>query len=777
MPAAAPAASARGPGSSRHALRALASAAIALAAACSGGSSASAPPAPTQVRVSGVPGAPDDVDLAWTAPPEAVDGFLVELRIGGGAFVPQNDPGSLIPPEWRGLRVTLAVGAPDLVEYVVRMQAVRGGKRSAWSNEAAWRRPITPPRNLTGRFDWDAMGEALVWERRSTGATAFVVERVPVDADGLSTGPWESLPVTDPAASGYLDRTAATNGRYWYRVANTAGPEVSAWTAAGPFVTGLAPPLPSTISFYGDEQAVALSWITRATDATGTRLERQTVDSAGGALGPWEVVPLPPGTQTSFLDRTWPEVSRLAYRVASLRGDHASEPVPFKSTVTSRMWPPTDLAAVQAGPDIDLGWVNRSQAASTVEVAWTPQFAPSTGMRVVATLPSTTTACRIGGLGLGYYRLRVTAARPQTPSATTALDYVTPNPPGALSLVGGALPASGAVDAAALPGGGWVFLSTSPGLAVESNGDPWPVLQVPDPLAGTVPFLAADASGRPHLVYAAAPVGGGDPSLVHRWFEGGAWSTETLYQGPILANYGLGAFAVALDASGAPHALLGRQLSPGQYGLLYVHEVDGIWTREPLPTPSRSVGAVNPRSFGFDSGGALHLIHYNTTTSNSAYEWMRDAGGVWHASPIPPLAPSTVSFLPRAATWIDPQNAVILVVGSASGVGKEDVGVVEKIGGEWKPIRLLATDDRGFTFGPAYAMARSADGSRVALIHTGEPGVRAYVRDQGTWSSTLLGPATSTSLQWLAFDPDARVRFLLKRGGALGDGFLTLEEP
>jgi hypothetical protein len=238
---------------------------------------------PTGVAVQPVAGAPGELQPHWMAPTEVIDGYLVELKIGPGAYQPPNDMTSLVPFHSTGLRVTLGPGAPDLVDYVVRMRSARADVASSYSNEAVYHRPLNAPKNGEKRFDSAHAAPVVQWDRNSTAATSVAIERSELDADGHQ-GPWTPLAVADPTAVVNVDVAAITDRSYAYQVANVAGAVTRASAFSWPVFAGLKPPAPAFIYFDGDQQAVALS-MSANPGADGIRLERRDLVQDGKDFG------------------------------------------------------------------------------------------------------------------------------------------------------------------------------------------------------------------------------------------------------------------------------------------------------------------------------------------------------------------------------------------------------------------------------------------------------------------------------------------------------------
>ncbi|MCC6513727.1 MAG: hypothetical protein IT187_06915 [Geothrix sp.] len=711
----------------------------------------------------------DSVTIQWTPSAGTFDGYILELKIGTGSFQAQNGTQNLIPAGAYRLDVTLAATAPDMTDYTVRLRAIHAGAYSAYSNEAVYHRPLGIPLNLNGSFDWASMALRLTWDRHSTTATGYSLQRAESDIHGFAIGPWTSLPVPEPMASTYLDTQATPNAYFIYRIANTAGSTTSDqgrnW---GPFLAGLTPPAPGWVYYDNLAATLSLEWTPATTEATGTLLERQTLDASGNPLSAWETMPLPQGVQAAFVDPSWKELTRYAYRVSNLRGTFASVAVPFPHSVATGLLPPTSLTAMSQNGGILLSWQNRSLAATQVGIYWSAQNNP-TGFNLGSLLPSESSFLATD-LPLGYYRFRVQAEVGQSAAATTSVDFTSPNPPDALNLTSSVLAMPDASHATLLPGGSWAFLSGPPDLKVLSSSNPWPAKSPGDALTGYIPAFLSDAQGHPHVIYVATnPLDIQHPALLHLWFDGSAWMTEKMMEGRIATGYRTNGFAATLDSAGMPHAIVGEENATGTYSCSYWRKVGAAWTAEPISIPDLNLGLNGVVAFGLDQLDNPHFVIDKT-------EYTRDAQGNWTSNLVAPIGSYNDNHWVEDAQWVDGNNAVVLFSGFGSTLDQWEAGVVEKVAGIWQPVRVLARDVRVYGEPSALYMGSSPDRTRVAILHNTLVGLRVYHRDGAGWHKTLLCPGEN-SYQWLRLGFDGANRIHVLKKPIAGTGYLEYKEP
>lgn len=321
-----------------------------LAFGCGGkGSEALAPPGNLTIAFTGF----DVLDVSWTEPSMAVDGYEVEARLDGGPWLPVSD--TLVPPGTVGGWIFLEPAVPELVTIGVRVRSARGADRSAWSPEATAFRGVRPPASLTPTttvtvpFNLRVPPVHLEWVSESLVATAFELERAPVDGPGAGI----FVPVaTFAAADRAYDDDDVWEGAWDYQLRAGNGTVWSTWTPARSEAVQIVPP--EGLTAVAVAGGVQLAWTNRS------RLAEQVVlriepDNNGGALAT-----LPAGSN-QYLDAPytpWPAtryaVSASIVAVGSVPGPIAAlgpltltQPIPL--TGTARLAPGAMLMALSDG--------------------------------------------------------------------------------------------------------------------------------------------------------------------------------------------------------------------------------------------------------------------------------------------------------------------------------------------------------------------------------------------------------------------------------------------
>jgi hypothetical protein len=230
---------------------------------CGGGSSdALAPPGNFSIALTGF----DVVEVTWTEPSVPVDGYEVESRVNDGAWQRVHD--GLIPAGSVGGWIFLDPGVPELVTLGGRVRSARGSSRSEWSPVATLFRGVRPPTVLTSSLTVvEPIGLRvppvhLEWVSESQVATAFELERAPVDGPGAGLFvPVVGLAATDRA----YDDPDVWEGAWDYRVRAGTGTIWSAWTPTRTEAVQIVPPEELVVSLVAG--GVHLAWVNRSHQA------------------------------------------------------------------------------------------------------------------------------------------------------------------------------------------------------------------------------------------------------------------------------------------------------------------------------------------------------------------------------------------------------------------------------------------------------------------------------------------------------------------------------
>ena len=726
---------------------------VGLLVGCGGGGGGSstiaqpsAPPGPTNLTVT------TEIVLRWTPPNEAVDSYILEFKEGSGAY--QAFPP--IPPTLTSVSLFYGDNAPEMTDFTFRVKGIRGTSSTSYSNEATDHHGLNAPAQISGTFDWTAMGISLNWVRNTSNGTGFKIQRAESNNTGTPTGAWADLTVSSPTASSYLDQSAQTDKYYVYRLANTNGSTSSAYATSGTVFTGI--PIPTYISAYydSDQSGINLSWYTTNGQALPVLLERAVSDAGGTPQGAWQALLVPSGPLSSFLDQDIAEFTTYIYRVSNLAGQTTSAPTSPSYPVTTPLWAPINLVATPAAGGIQLTWQNRSQVATQVTVFRGAAYT----LTAVAVLSAGSTSYLDPNPPLGFYTYRVDTGSGYSSASSLTATATTPNPPDALKLSASTLAFPAALDAALRPSGSWAFLSGQP-FGVLSNNDPWQPT-FPNNSRGTAfPTIQVDAQGWPHAVYFIAdPQNTQSYVLTHIWTDGTTWKSETLGQTNISftsANFG---YTYHLDSTGVPHVLLDHSDSNSPYGgstgtLTYVHKVKGAWVSDSLASLTPAVFNIGTYHLLLDGADTPHILLGNW---GSVLEYVPDGAGGWTSTTLPTGSVYAGWYDFLEGVWTDANTASVFYERSTN--FGYSLMVVQKVGGAWQPPIELGTREHDGASTIAQ-VAISPDHSKMVALFSTNIGLKAYHLTSSGWIETLVA-APLGYYPWirLGIDGNNKVRIL-----------------
>ena len=689
-----------------------------------GGSTAisqpSAPAGPTNLTVTPGPN-PTEIILAWTPPTQAVDNYILEFKAGSGAFQALSP----IPPSLTSVSLYYGDSAPEMTNFTFRVMATRGTSSTPYSNEVTDHHGLNAPIQISGFFDWTAMGISLSWARNTSEGTGFKVQRAESNNTGTPTGAWTDLTVSSPMASSYLDQNIQPDKYYVYRLANTNGSTSSAYATSGAVFTGI--PVPTYLSAYYDsnQSGVNLSWYNTG-QALPVLLERAVSDAVGTPQGGWQALAVPTGPLSSFLDKDVAEFTTYTYRVSNLAGQIVSAPTSPSYPVTTPMLGPINLVATPAVGGIQLTWLNRSQVATQVTVL------RGGYLSAIAILSPGSTSYLDPNPPLGFYTYRVDAQSGSTSAYSPTATVATPNSPNALKLSASTLAYPNAMDASIRPSGSWAFLSGQP-FGVISNNDPWQPT-FPNNSRGTAfPTVQVDAQGWPHAVYFISdPQNTQSYILRHIWTDGTTWNSENLGQTNISFTSATFGYTYHLDSAGVPHVLLDHSDSNNPYGgststLTYVHKVNGAWVSDSLASLTPAVFNIGTYHLLLDGTDTPHIVLGNW---GSVLEYVPDGAGGWTSTTLPTGSVYAGWYDFLEGVWTDANTASVFYERSNS--FGYSLMVLQKVGGAWQlPIELGTREHNGAS--TTAQVAISPDRSKVAALYSTNIGLKAYHLTGSGW--------------------------------------------
>jgi len=619
---------------------------------------------------------------------------------------------------------------------------------------------LPAPSQPAVRFDFNAAGMALNWNRNTAFNDGFNLERIETNQYGGQLGSWTKLSVSDPTASTFLDTSVLTNAYYSYRVTNLRG-SVSSTTSFASYsaCAGLAPL--SHLSARWDEAkgGVSLFW-----SGSGSyqfiHLERVVCDTAGQPLGNWGTLATLSGSSSDYTDLTTQESISYLYRASGTRENYTS-PAVSSYALTSPLKAPYGLAVATATGGLLLTWQNQSQAASQIVI----RRRTGTGSSKDVAILSPGTISYLDPLSsLGYFTYSVVARKDFQETYSQWVTATTPNPAGALSLTTVKLyNLPNSTDAALRPAGSWTVVSSSP-FGILSNNDPWPAHFPGDASRTARPIVQVDRQGWPHVIYATqnykVP---GELALQHLWYNGSTWNTESLASAKIPWTSANPGWTYRLDSTGTPHVLLDHVTTNDPYGgtmssLVYLHKVGTTWVQESLAALSPAVSNLGTYHIALDDGDVPHVLIGNWS---SVIDFVRTGAGAWTSTTIPTGTVSAGWYNYLDAFWIDAGNGWVFYE-SASGLSGVDYALyaLQLKEGIWQaPVRL---GEREHDASSTTALsALSPDRKKVAVVYKTSAGIKCYHHVLDGWHETLVTPTTSSyPWLWVAFDEVQKIHIL-----------------
>lgn len=735
-----------------------------------GGNAATSPataPTPTGLTVTAT--GLDQILLTWTAPTAGFDGYELESKIGDGAFTKIHT--GLIPSTYTNLYLTFSPTAPDATDYAFRLRTARGTEFSPYSNSVTYSRRPNAPSQANATYDWANSVVVLNWNRNTASADGLRIERAECSAYGSVTGTWTSLPLSDPQASTYRDGGVSPDLYYTYRITNLKGVQASQPSInSQPVFTGLVSVTWVNASYDATQGGMLVSWgSSTSTQPDGVRLERSDSDAYGNSLGNWTEVSMPSGFHTSFLDQSVQEGGYYLYRVTYLYGATTTTPSTMYYGASVPLLPPVTLQVSATASGLQLTWQNRSTAANQIVVRRTPNAGFTSD---VAILSPSTSSYLDPVTSLGYYTYTVVAKNSTQEAPSGYATAATLNPPGALVLIPTGLNLPTASDAALRPSGGWAFATLSP-LGVLSNNDPWPATFPGDASRESSPLIQVDRQGWPHAVYATPASGGSALNLIHLWYNGTAWASETMATASIPWSSANSGWTYHLDSTGVPHVLLDHVTASQPYGgstasLSYLHKVNGSWVEESLASLSPSVSNIGSFHITLDSSDTPHILLGNW---GSVIDYVLTGAGTWTAStpPTGTIQAGWYDFLDSA--WVDGSNGWIFFEQYVGGnILEHGLWVIQLKAGVWQSPVLLGSRVHDGASTTASA-AISPDQSRVAIVFNTSAGVKTYHQALDGWHETLVAPYTSSypPLLRIGFDETQKLHVLNLTNAGLTD--------
>lgn len=623
---------------------------------------------------------------------------------------------------------------------------------------------VPAPSNLTITTGSDPNLITLRWTASSGAVDGYILEgRIDHGAFSPLNSLSRLIPIGAQEVQVSFAPDAPDSTDYGFRLCAARGSESSVYSNEAVFHRPLAVPTDLKAAFLDDQAGVNLSWTTNSVMADGSMVERSLADNLGKPLGDWKNIPVPAGLQTSFMDQSVQEFSTYVYRVSNRAGGTAGTPSTPSNPSTVLMFTPGSVRVEPCPGGLQISWVNRSPSTTQISLRRTP--GPKGGGEI-ARLPAGTTTYQDLTIPSGYFYYSVVATNGSFFTSGKPIQGVTAPLPGALRLSSRAVPGPDSSDMALLPQGTWVELCSSP-FGILSNGDPWPAIFPNDSLAQYPAALRVDALGWPHAFYEAAdPVDPQQAKLTHLWYDGTHWQTDGVSTArPVVAPSKDRGITPALDPTGGIHVLLDLPTPDFPHGgytrsLSYARKKEGPWSVESLATIGPLVELEGPCELRLDRTGQPHVL-----AGNSAFfcEYTRVAPGAnWTSELVWKDATIGGNWCFQSGNWWDPSTACVVFDRMTPGdpVGEYSLLAIMKKFGVWGAPTVIGHHYND-GYGTRASLARSPDGSRLAVAHATSSGLKLYVHDGKFWGETLVAGPTLV-VPKMGFDAQNKIHILVR---------------
>lgn len=600
----------------------------------------------------------------------------------------------------------------------------------------------------------------------------------PVDAYEVEArvdyGPYETYPELIPGfAVGVevaLDPAAPEVMLITVRMRSVLAGKRSAYSNYATLLRGPRPPIGLTAELYLEEK-VRLSWSQVSKEAEKVRIERALYNDLTYSFGPYVQVADVPGASTSFVDEGSLVVgAAYQYRIRNL-ATHLGQTVASTAVERTidqriRLLAPTDLTAEVTAEGVNLAWTNRSLLATRIVVLRADGVGvtdPFPSYPVASLSPSSTGYLDTSAIpGFYTYSVAATADGGQGRSATAS---VTVPPKGAVGLSVETLRMPHWTGVARDSAGRWFTAfdrNLMPPVGVRLSlsvpqGSSWTRHDLPGGLIFAEPSILLDGQDHPHTVYLIPldPTTSAPPTdVVHEWFDGSAWHTETVAR--MVVDLPSASFALTPD--GKVHILWKEW--PGRTFPYYASNESGAWTVVPLGSSLYDPSNAYTAQITATSDGTIFAV----IGASSAAVMRRQPGQDWTEELLTP-GPSFFESFALAPSGAD---ALAVFYLRTSGIAPSEVLYRARTAGTWAAEETVTS----FTQ-PGYmpSIRAAARGTRAALLLPIPSGLALFTRGGGpNWQSTVLRQNTGFERNWIAFDASNRLQILTPIGPA-SEGF------
>lgn len=562
------------------------------------------------------------------------------------------------------------------------------------------------------------------------------------------------LPATTVALTLDFDPATPECQVFGFRARSISQGKASPYTSEWQYRRGIRP---AAISASRAAAGVQVSW----TSASAVNPEPWLERSSDGGVNWTAISPSwigESGAVASAEDLNASESERYQYRVTLKKSGFEA-----RSQVSNEVYPQVSAPGIVEvrveGSQVHFQWINRSRIAQKIVL-----YRNDLAIIVANLAPGATSYTdEVPQPGRYRYGLAAEAAGLQPGFAPWCSVEVMPGNPGP-SLPGANWSCPYGNDYQRAPNGTWSILAQEHLWTEAPSG--WQDHPLSRPPLGTPsPVQKLDAQGRPHLLYA-TPSASGKSALVHEWFDGSAWQTETLAERNLEQVYPERPLALALSGDGMPLAAWFNNEGFGPSRIEWAYKTDGSWRTGSVGADANTLGDPTFLRAAVGADESLHLLF---DLGKTLRWWRVLPDGHTETEDIisPGSSPESAPYLGKFDWQASDSQHTTIAIDTSTTYDQNIMGftgalwVYQKRQGQWEvPHRLGMRPHDAYPTASSPLLAQSLDGAQLAVLYHSALGNQVHLFRDQHWLSTLL-PVDEVSNWGLGFDSLGRVGVLL----------------